>query len=135
MGLVTRVVSNKSAEANTEAALAAIHKEFQTLLDMGAFVLEEVEEWNDVSRHTPQAEMVFGHMLLGCKHDEMPAEYQKYKRRFVALGNRVFNMFGQTFEEEISHHVPASLGSARFGIAYSCLLVESHSTETWRAPT
>ena len=51
--------------------------------------------------------------MLGLKNLEREPQFQKWKGRLVALGNRVFGKDGKRIVDALHHIVPASLTSVR----------------------
>ena len=47
---------------------------------------------------------------------------KKWKSRFVALGNRLFDFFGGKIEEELRHFVPSSLAAVRLSVLWELMV-------------
>ena len=66
-------------------------------------------------------------MLLTSIKDEQSATLKKWKSRFVALGNRLYDFYGGKIEEELRHFIPCSLGGVRVGLGYELLVPDGCS--------
>ncbi len=79
--------------AQCEAATTAIQKEIEHMSKARVYVRDDAREWAQVWREEPDAEVMWGHMLLGIKGSELDVGLQKWKEGFVGWGNRVFDKF------------------------------------------
>ena len=109
MGLVTRMIDPQSREARENAkALRAIEEELEQLIAGGCFNYNEVEEWSDVALRDKNLRWVSCMMLLGKKNIERDIQYQKWKGRLVAPGNKVYGIDGNKIVDQLNHATPAS---------------------------
>ena len=111
--MVYRPVRMASQEAKTPGAIAAIEKEFITMQNEGVFApFAEVQEMTVVQSNQQDANFVRGHLLLGRKDSELQIE-GKWKARFVAGGNNVWDADGLRAAEEQFFGAPATLDAVR----------------------
>ena len=89
LGMVTRVVPMRSAEARTEPAQAAIQKELSNIVSKGVFRVDTIHDWSEVRTKDETALVGSAMMILGCKNSELAENMRAYKGRMVFQGNRV----------------------------------------------
>ena len=121
LGFVFRVIEENSIEALvSDAVREAVDAEIQGLLDLGAFSLEEVREWDDVTAQDPTALWCSSRFVLGEKNAESrdPA-MRRIKARMVAGGHNVRSAQGGRVREQLNHAVPAGLAAVRLVHAHA----------------
>ena len=87
---------------------------------------DEVFEYDWVRDNRPGARIVRGMLLTSIK-DEESELLRKWKSRFVALGNRLFDFFGARIHEELKHFVPCTLAGVRLALDYEMLVPNGRS--------
>ena len=123
--MVTRIVKPKSAEADCDAARAAIAKERASMQDKGVWDENDVHSLKDLLRDPKLAEAMFGRVftILGIKGEELDKEHQQWKARAVFQGSNVRTKTGTSAAElfEEVANAPASFAAARAAIAAGVL--------------
>ena len=61
----------------------AVQEEFQGLIDISAFDLNDVREWNDVIHENPRAKHANMRFVLGQKNAELEESRRRMKSRMV----------------------------------------------------
>jgi len=131
---VARPVNAKEA-ATIPEAMAAMNKEWDKLSQQSAWLIDQVQEWKDVSRmarannETIHIGRVFG--ILVEKGSELPTGHpeRKYKGRVVFQGNNVRDQVGDwAIFEELSS-APATMEAGKAVDAYGC----AHGNATQQA--
>ena len=119
LGLVVRLVGSKSPELKDPKAISSMHAEMKTIEQ--AVSPNEVFECDVVKATRPGPRFVRGMLLTYIKNEESN-ELRKWKPRFVALGNRLFDFFGGKIEEELRHFVPSSLAAMRLSVLWELMV-------------
>ena len=109
LGFVFRVIDEFSWKGKHSPAVEqAVQEEFQGLLEIGAFDLNDVREWSDVIRENPRAKHANMRFVLGQKNAELEESRRRIKARMVVGGHNVRDASGQRCVDVLHHIVPHS---------------------------
>ena len=107
----------------------AVCEELQGLLDIGAFDLRDVREWDDVIRENPRAKHANMRFVLGQKNAELNEERRRMKARMVVGGHNVRDASGQRCVDVLHHIVPVGMTSIRLCHAHAATYEDGTTRE------
>ena len=115
---VTKVVTSKDPEWNSDAARNAFLKERLNLEEKQVVNWSSVREWKDAKREFPNACVVRLHTILGIKNWERPTSEHIYKGRIVGGGHNVRTAEGKKAEKDQLFGTPVPLPIMRAVITH-----------------
>ena len=121
LSLVTRQITRRDPEWNSESGRKAIFEEVTARIKGGVFSPEGPIEFTEAKLRHPGAHFTKLMTILGIKFSELPPDAWKYKCRIVLRGDHIWYEDGSSvFFDELSAS-PASLELLRSIVIYSLL--------------
>ena len=130
--MITRTISIKSQEGQSDKAKAAVKAEVDSHAKRGTWDIQKVREVSEWMKDPYFTEVLVGRafVIVGAKFSEDSDQSDiKYKARMVYQGNNIWTRSGRTVYEifdEVSNS-PSSLASARAAMAVGLVLRMSHT--------